>query len=161
MASQITRLAVVYSTVYSRRNHQSSTPLTFVRGIHRCPVNSLHKGPVTRKMFPFDDIIMCKSWCIRGSMSNSWEDLFTHWGRDNKATHNFADIFKCIFLNNNVWISIAISLKFYPKGLIKDIPALVQIMAWCRPRDKPLKVRLSTHICVTRLQWVCIAMNIW
>ena len=68
------------------------------------------------------------------------------------------DIFKWIFLNENVWISIKISLKFVPKGLINNIPALVQIMAWRRPGDKPLSepimVSLPTHICVTRPQWV-------
>ena len=61
MASQITSLTIVYSTVYSsadRRKHQSSPSLAFVRGIHRRPVNSPHKGPVTRKIFPFDDVIM-------------------------------------------------------------------------------------------------------
>ena len=68
------------------------------------------------------------------------------------------DIFKCIFLNENVRISIKISLKFVPKGPINNIPALVQIMAWRRPGDKPLSepmvVRLLTHICVTRPQLV-------
>ena len=61
IASQITGLTIVYSTVYSaidHRNHQSSALLAFVRGIHRRPVNSPHKGPVTRKMLPFDDVIM-------------------------------------------------------------------------------------------------------
>ena len=61
MASQITSLSIVYSTVYSgpdQRKHQSSASLAFVWGIHRWPVNSPHKWPVTRKMFPFDDIIM-------------------------------------------------------------------------------------------------------
>ena len=61
IASQITSLTIVYSTVYSdadQRKHQSSASLAFVRGIHRGPVNSPHKGPVTRKMFPFDDVIM-------------------------------------------------------------------------------------------------------
>ena len=61
MASQSTRLTIVYSTVYSdadQRKHQSSASLAFVRGIHRGPVNSPHKGPVLRKMFPFDDVIM-------------------------------------------------------------------------------------------------------
>ena len=68
------------------------------------------------------------------------------------------DIFKCIFLNENVWISINISLKFVPKGLINHIPALVQIMAWRRPGNKPLSepmmVGLTKHICVTGPQWV-------
>ena len=61
MASQITSLTIVYSTVYSgadQSKHQSSASLAFVWGIHRRPVNSPHKWPVTRKMFPFDDIIM-------------------------------------------------------------------------------------------------------
>ena len=52
----------VCSTVYSgvdQRKHQSSAPLAFVWGIHLWPVNSPHKGQVTRKMFPFDDVIMC------------------------------------------------------------------------------------------------------
>ena len=69
-----------------------------------------------------------------------------------------ADIFKWIFLNENVWISIEVSLKFVPKGPINNIPALVQIMAWRRPGDKPLSepmmISLLTHICVTRPQWV-------
>ena len=61
MASQLTSLTIVYSIVYSGADqikHQSSASLAFVRGIHRWPVNSLHKGPLTRKMFPFDDVIM-------------------------------------------------------------------------------------------------------
>ena len=64
MVSQITNLAIVYSTIYSdadQRKHQSSVSLAFVWGIHRWPVNSLHKGPVTQKMFPFDDVIMACS----------------------------------------------------------------------------------------------------
>ena len=60
-AYHITSLTIVYSTVYSgadQRKHQSSASLIFVRGIHRWPVNSPHKGPVTQKMFPFDDVIL-------------------------------------------------------------------------------------------------------
>ena len=52
--------------------------------------------------------------------------------------HFADDIFKRIFFNENVWISIKISLKFVPKGPINKIPALFQIMAWRRPGDKPL-----------------------
>ena len=61
IASQITSLPVVCSIVYSdvnQRKHQSSASLAFVREIHRGPVNFPHKWPVTRKMFPFDDVIM-------------------------------------------------------------------------------------------------------
>ena len=68
------------------------------------------------------------------------------------------DIFKCISLNEDVWISIEIPLNLVPMGPINNIPALVQIMAWRWPGDKPLSepmmVCLLTHICVTRSQWV-------
>ena len=68
------------------------------------------------------------------------------------------DTFKLIFLNENVRISIKISLKFVPKGPINNNPALVQIMTWRRSGDKPLSepmmVCLLTHICVARPQWV-------
>ena len=72
--------------------------------------------------------------------------------------HFADDVFKCIFLNDNVWISLKISLKFVPKGLINNIPSLVQIMVWRQPGDEPLSepmmVSLLMHICITRPQWV-------
>ena len=79
--------------------------------------------------------------------------------RPGQNRRHFADDhFKLIFLNENVLISIKISLKFVPQGLVTNISALVQIMALRRPGDKPLSgpmmVRLPTHICVTRLQLV-------
>ena len=64
MASQITSLMIVCLTIYSsadQRKHQSSTSLAFVWGIHRWPVNSPHKGPVMRKMFPFDEVLCFES----------------------------------------------------------------------------------------------------
>ena len=68
------------------------------------------------------------------------------------------DTIKRIFLNENIRISTKNSLKLVPKGLTNNIPALVLIMAWRRPGDKPLSepvtVSLLTHICVTRPQWV-------
>ena len=70
--------------------------------------------------------------------------------------YNADDILKCIFLKENDCIPTKISLKFVPKGPINNIPALVQIMAWCRPGDKPLSepmmVSLLTYICVTQPQ---------
>ena len=69
---------------------------------------------------------------------------------ETNGRHFADDTFKRIFLNENVRISIKISLKFVPKGPINNIPALVQIMAWRRPGDKPLSepmvVSLPTHI---------------
>ena len=70
MVSQIPGPTIVYSTVYSGvdpRKHQSSASLAFVRGILEWPMNSPHKGPVTRKMFPFDRVIM-SPW-----MSGKWD----------------------------------------------------------------------------------------
>ena len=72
--------------------------------------------------------------------------------------HFTDDTFSRIFVNENVRISIKFLLKFVPKGPINNIPALVQIMAWRRPGDKPLSgpvmVSLLTHVCVTRPQRV-------
>ena len=72
--------------------------------------------------------------------------------------HFADDIFKCSSLNENVLISIKVSLKFNPNGPINNVPTLVQLMAWRRPGDKPfsepMMVCLLTHICVTRPQWV-------
>ena len=82
MASQITSLTIVYSTVYSgadQRKHQSSASLAFVRGIHRWPVNSPHKWPVNREMFPLDDIIMIRNcfdiivlWLLRSMFAGTF-----------------------------------------------------------------------------------------
>ena len=80
MASQITSLTFVYSTIYSgadQRKHQSSTSLAFVRGIHRGPVNSPHKGPVTRKMFPFDDVIMHAFGVVSPKLGHRYDHLST------------------------------------------------------------------------------------
>ena len=68
------------------------------------------------------------------------------------------DIFKCIFVNDLVWIPIKNYLSFVIKGAVNNILVLVPIRAWCRPGDKPLSqpmmVSLSTHIYVIRPQWV-------
>ena len=85
---------------------------------------------------------------------HTWNNVNTLRLRQN-GCHFPVDIFKWIFMNENIWISINISLKFVP---INNIPTLVHLMAWRRPGDKPLSepmiVILLTHICVTRPQWV-------
>ena len=88
--------------------------------------------------------------------NEKWSTVFNTL-RPRQNGRRFADdTFKRILLNENVRISIKISLKFVPKGPINNIPALVQIMAWRRSGDKPLSepviVSLLTHICVTRPQ---------
>ena len=98
----------------------------------------------------------CVYLCVYGC-----EDINALRPRQN-ACHFPDDIFKCIFLNEDAWISIKISLKFVPGGPNNNFSALVEIMAWRRPGDKPLSelmmVSLMTHICVTRPQWVNFKM---
>ena len=97
-----------------------------------------------------------------GIVRPQWNFFRPQWVntlRQRQNGRHFTDaIFKCIFLNENVWIPTKISLEFVPQGPINNIPALVQIMTWRRPGNKPLSgpmmVRLPTHICVTRPQWV-------
>ena len=176
IASQITSLTIVYLIIHSgadQREHHSSVLLGFVQGIHRWPVNSPHKWPVTRKMFPFDDVIMCAwfvviiiSSCGFTGCINPYFSGLLHWNWGNLNTlrlrqdgRHFADnIFTCIFFNENCCILIKFSLKYVQNGPIDNNPALVQLMAWRRLGDKPLSepmmVSLPTHICVTRPQWV-------
>ena len=120
------------------------------------------------------------TWCLHGNQANNINHVDSmiasfpifHIPRRVQCAHaainslrprqngryNADDTFKCIFLNENVWIPTKIPLKFVSKGPINNIPALVQIMAWRRPGGKPLSelmmVSLLTHICVTRPQWV-------
>ena len=97
-----------------------------------------------------------------------WEQLVYIWIINTlrpwqNCRHSADNIFKCILLNENVWIWLKISLKFVPKVQINNIPPLVQIMAWRPPGDKPLSepmvVSLLTHICVTRPQWLKLSNN--
>ena len=90
----------------------------------------------------------------------------THWGRDKMAAVSQTTLSNAFsFLNENVRISIKISLKFVPKGPINNNPSLVQIMAWRRLGDKPLSepmmVSLLTYICVTRPQWVNLGSDVY
>ena len=82
MASQITSLTIVYSSVYAganQRKHESSTSLAFVRGIHWWPVNSPHKGLVTQKMFPFDDVIMGQLRGCSGASAKALATILTRY----------------------------------------------------------------------------------
>ena len=108
-------------------------------------------------------ICMAQFFCLNtsvvlGSVLKWLHYLFNTLRPRQNSCHFSDDRFKCIFLNENVWILIKVLLKFVPKGPINNILALVQIMAWCRPGDKPLSepmmVNLLTYKCVTRPQWV-------
>ena len=96
-ASQITSLTIVYWTVYSgadQRKHQSSASLAFVRGIHRGPVNSPHKWPVTRKMFPFDDVIM-----------KSLSKTCAYFMRQDECKYNSKITFVIVHYSDIIWAS--------------------------------------------------------
>ena len=144
MVSQITGVSIVCSTVglgADQRKHISSASLVFVWGIHRSPVNSPHKRPITRKMFPFDDVIMiCRIPSIKTNHKDSIKRSADFYSSSlDKMTANFAeDIFKCILLNENDKIAIQISMKFVPMGTIDNMPAMVQTMAWRLLGNKPL-----------------------
>ena len=139
-----------------------------------CPLKYARDFVVIWYQFVMDS---CESVYSYSSVSSNWHwiDLnahqrlllsilhqcisdLTHWGRDKMAAISQTDTFKRIVLKENFRVSIKISLRFVPKSPIDNIPALFQIMAWCRSGDKPLseamKVSLLTHICVARPQWV-------
>ena len=106
------------------------------------------------------------SWKILGNLTTDIRMPSFNTLRPRQHIHHFPDdIFKCIFLNENAWSSIKISLKFVPRGPNNNIPALVQIMAWHLPGDKPLSepvmVNLLMHICVTQPQWVKLKLLSW
>ena len=92
-------------------------------------------------------------------------DLFNTLRPWQNGRHFADDIFTRIFVNENLWIPIKISLKFVPRGSINNMPALIRIMAWCRPGDKPLSepmmVNSPTYICVTRPPWVNRILQCW
>ena len=135
MASQITSLTIVYSIVYlgaDQRKHQSSASLAFVWGIHRRPMNSPHKWPVTRKMVPFDDVIMVNwfvKWkCIFANYNCNIYSSRPEWSNTLRSRRNgwhFADdIFKLIL----IWkacILIQISLNVFPKCPVNNNQGLV------------------------------------
>ena len=112
--------------------------------------------------WPLSACLEALQWCHNerdGVSNNQPHDCLLNSLRPRQNVRYFADdVFKCIYLNENLWIWIKISLKFVPKGQVNNIPALVQIMALHRPGGKPLSesimVSLLTQICVNRPQWV-------
>ena len=99
--------------------------------------------------------LACFLWLSTGH-TYSLGSLNTLRPRQNRR-HFADDIFKCIFLKENAWISLKITLKV-PKVRINNISALVQIMSWRQPGHKPLSEQVMVswlmHICITQPQWV-------
>ena len=120
-----------------------------------------HHGMSGKGCIPLWDVLTGSLFSVQSkqSLEEAVENCLLNTFRLRQNGRHFADdIFKCIFLNENIWIAINISLSFVPKGPIDNIPALVQIIVWRRPGDKPLSepmmVNLLTYICVGRPQWV-------
>ena len=139
MASQITSLTSVYSTVYSgtdQRKHQSSVSLAFVRGIYRGPANSPYKWPVTWKVFPFDDVIMQIVYWRNATIQfchyiAAFSPLYLQTPLEDET--KWLPFCRQHFqIHSHVWKSHFHSnfTAILPRGLIDVIPALVQIMAW-------------------------------
>ena len=133
MASQITSLMIVYSTVYSgayQEKDQSSASLAFVRRIHRWPVNSPHKGPVTWKTFPFDDVTMNAV----GSVIRFPHHCVNTFRSKQNDHHSADDIFRWIFINE-IYISIQILMNFVPhcRPVTNEHSLFKQIEACWRP----------------------------
>ena len=127
MASQITTLAIVYSTVYSvagQRKHQSSASLAFVMGIHRWPVNFPHKGRVTRKMFPFHDVIMCSCF-IHFFIGFVWFHIFHLCGScaDSKVMVLFYFVVILVLNVGFIWVPMFVGLFYLHWADLSTVPA--------------------------------------
>ena len=133
MTSQITVVLILHSTVCSdtdQRKHQSSASLAFVRGIHRWPVNSPHKGPVTRKIFPFDDVIMRPDTyeqksslaVLLGNVSwNAWIYIFT----------GVCDEFIYIFMCQSMYLSINLCFPLL-STILRENDLKILNFTWCK-----------------------------
>ena len=151
MASEITSLTIVYSTVYSgtdQRKHQSSESQAFVRGIHQWPVNSPHKGPVTRKMFPFDDVIMHYS-----DVKLPYKHLITVNIIDSiKHAHVFLLLFSCgqIILTPVLWFlypySSGLLHGHWGNHMIATVPVKQPWRRWVKPYQKTTKGEPCIHL---------------
>ena len=108
MSSQITSLTIVYSTIYSdtdQRKHQSSTSLAFVWGINWWRVTSPHKWPVTRKMFPYDDVIMGPiiTWSIFSKCDRRLGDWNFYMNDLHQTKYGFAIVYLFCSLASDGW----------------------------------------------------------
>ena len=157
-----------YESYFSLRSEsaQSMSACLFVKPGCKYPVSSIG-APLSVQgcKYPSSSIPVTLSRRMESPAVTSAEDLRFKTLRPRQNGRHFPDdIFKWIFLNENVGILTNISLKCVPRGLINNIPTLVQVMAWRRPGDKPLSepimVRLSAHIWVTQPQWVKILTTI-
>ena len=126
----------LFNRLFRRRSKKTSKLRVTMRGIHRGPVNSPHRWPSNAEnvsIWRRHHVLDRSTAKLPRYLSNINVIFFPKYippGRN--VRHSEGYIFKCIFLNENVLISIKISLKFFPKAPINNNPALVQIMTWRR-----------------------------
>ena len=125
IASQITSLMIVYSTIYSgadQGKHQSSASLVFVWGIHRGPGNSRHKRPVTRKMFPFDNVIMQWEKTLHTLLAWS-KTIYRKWTLDDACKWNMIlmPVFQSMALQLSFESCVAIGYKAWNTVILFDL----------------------------------------
>ena len=146
MASQITSFSIVCSTIYTgadQSKHQSSASLAFVQGIHRWPVNSPHKGPVMRKMFPFDDVIMHN------------KIVYKHWWS------RMGNIF-CLDINQKLFVRLISFVVFFLWNAIHIV--LLQegnllVIELCKPRHLRLSLTMPSHGILAKTCWIHFATS--
>ena len=134
-------IAIVYSTVYSgwdQRKYQSSVSLAFVRGIHRSPVNSPHKGPVTRKMFSFDDVII-DIYNLHFLIKPTSVQLWWHMVRHNKFRNILAKLMHVLYC---VRIYSALSIYHGYFSLYNS---------WKAPHSSPVRARYAVSFASANL----------
>ena len=141
-------------------SYQYST-IVAIRWSHNCLVSTMGLPILVKWHIYIESGPRASTHKINDSKRYQWSFIWINTLRPRQNARHFkGDTFRCIFLNENVRISFKISMKFVPYCPINNILALVQIMAWRRPGDKPLSepmaICLLTHICVTRPQWVNI-----
>ena len=133
----ITSLTIVFSTVYSgadHKKHQSSASLAFVRGIHRWPVNSPHKWPVTWKMFPFDDVIVVNHPCDMATVTVSSGWVITHPCE-----------LQIIFMSHG-WVTSLYDISAHSGYVIRMYYHLVRTRVWCN-------VDITSHVWENIYMW--------
>ena len=156
--AQYTQCGAVMTSLFSSKSSQKtphSSPFGMSFGVSK---SGLCFAPVIALLGIIMPYCTALKWHLAHDCTWNRGPCFINTLRPRQNGRRFPDyIFKCIFLNENVWIEIKISLKFVPKVRINDIPALVQIMAWHQPGDKPLSepmmVSLLMHLYVTWPQW--------
>ena len=158
ISSQITSLTIVFWTVYldtDQRKHQSSASLAFVRGIHRRPVNSPHKWPVTQRMFPFDEVIMFIKMLVILWISHSYlTDVTT------------AQLWWLLSNINVIWriCRYFYKIKNFPdreinkQSFINPHPVLVQITAPMQPCSLELEIRFTVHQLYNKMPVVWVSV---